>query len=57
MFMIGDKAKGLVPYVQVEDATSSWWPLDMSAYIERGLQPRLDSLPWREDWSSEGGQR
>ena len=57
MFKIGDKSKGLVTYIQIEDATSSWWPLDMSAYIERGLQPRLDSIPWREDWSSEGGQR
>jgi hypothetical protein len=53
LFKIGDKIAGLVTHVQVvDDFTSSCWPMKTTDYIERGLLPSLDNLPWREDWAA-----
>ena len=52
LFKVGDKAAGVVTHVQVlEDFRSGCWPMPLAAYVDRGILPNHDDLPWREDWA------
>jgi hypothetical protein len=51
LFKIGDKATGLVIHVQVaDDFGSSCWPMELASYVDRGLLPSHEDLPWQEDY-------
>jgi hypothetical protein len=55
LFKIGDKAAGVVTHVQVaDDFSSSCWPMELASYVERGIPPNHDDLPWREDYRPRG---
>jgi hypothetical protein len=50
LFKIGDKAAGSITHVQVlDDFDFSCWPMELASYVERGLLPSYDDLPWKED--------
>ncbi len=49
LYLIGDKAKGLISYVQVIDLEGDGIPLQPHEYVARGLEPDYKTLPWRED--------
>jgi hypothetical protein len=50
IYKIGQKAANRVNYVQVTDGRGSFLPMDVNQYRKDGIQPDLQSLPWREDW-------
>jgi hypothetical protein len=51
LFKIGDRTAGVVTAVQVvDDFRSDCWPMPLAAYVDRGILPNHDELPWRDDW-------
>ncbi len=49
IYLIGDKAKGLISHVQVIDFNGNGNPLRPPEYVTRGIKPDYKTLPWRED--------
>ena len=57
IFKIGDKDAESVTHVQVvEEVTSACWPMAVANYVEQGILPRHDDLPWWQDWCSQAGR-
>lgn len=50
IFKVGDKRTGQVTYVQVSDTRVQFMPVPFAQYVERGIKPDYQSLPWQEDW-------
>jgi hypothetical protein len=51
IYKTGHKAASVVTAVQVlDDFRSDCWPMPLAAYVDRGILPNPDDLPWRDDW-------
>ncbi len=56
IYLIGDKAKGLISHVQVIDLAGEGTPLPPHEYVTRGIEPDHKTLPWREDFIGKWAQ-
>jgi hypothetical protein len=49
LYLVGNKAAGKVTDVQVVDLGGSSISIPLTDYLNRGVRPNYQSLPWQED--------